>query len=103
MSELHSRACATWPKTTCLASRCGVRLVVMKNCEPFVLRPALAIESSIGFEWRTMPFSNSSANLPSMRQCRDWALAEEEEVLGPMYPCEETCEETPCTGVLAFP
>ena len=33
----------TEPKTTCLPSRWGVRLVVIKNWLPFVWRPALAI------------------------------------------------------------
>ena len=31
------------PNTTCLPSRCGVGTVVMKNCEPFVPGPALAM------------------------------------------------------------
>mmetsp|Transcript_6713 Transcript_6713/g.12190 ORF Transcript_6713/g.12190 Transcript_6713/m.12190 type:complete len:217 (-) Transcript_6713:257-907(-) len=34
----------TFPKTTCLPSRCGVGPVHMKNCEPFVLGPAFAID-----------------------------------------------------------
>jgi hypothetical protein len=33
----------TAPKTTCLPSRCGVVLSVMKNCEPLVSDPALAM------------------------------------------------------------
>lgn len=37
---------STWPKTTCLSSRCGVGTVVMKNCEPLVLGPAFAMLSS---------------------------------------------------------
>ncbi len=37
---------STWPKTTCLSSRCGVGTVVIKNCEPFVLGPAFAMLSS---------------------------------------------------------
>ena len=32
------------PKTVCFPSRKGVGANVMKNCEPFVLGPALAIE-----------------------------------------------------------
>lgn len=35
----------TCPKTTCLPSKCGVGTVVMKNWEPFVLGPALAMLS----------------------------------------------------------
>lgn len=33
------------PKTTCLPSKCGVGTVVMKNCEPLVFGPALAMLS----------------------------------------------------------
>ena len=36
---------STRPKTTCLPSSHGVSWVVMKNCEPLVSGPALAIES----------------------------------------------------------
>ena len=32
------------PNTTCFPSKCGAGPVVMKNCEPFVFSPALAIE-----------------------------------------------------------
>lgn len=35
----------TCPKTTCLPSKCGVGTVVMKNCEPLVFGPALAMLS----------------------------------------------------------
>ena len=48
----------TRPNTTCLPSRCGVLAVVRKNCEPLVLRPALAMLSSMGCEWRTTPFAH---------------------------------------------
>lgn len=34
---------STWPKTTCLPSKCDVGTVVMKNWEPLVLGPALAM------------------------------------------------------------
>src|SRR5690606_38784707 len=39
---------ATWPKIVCLKLRCGVGATVMKNCEPFVPGPALAIASRYG-------------------------------------------------------
>lgn len=34
----------TLPKTTCLPFNHGVSAVVMKNCDPFVFGPALAID-----------------------------------------------------------
>lgn len=34
-----------FPKTTCLPSSHGVCFVVIKNCDPFVSLPALAMES----------------------------------------------------------
>lgn len=34
---------STWPKTTCLPSKCDVGTVVMKNWEPLVSGPALAM------------------------------------------------------------
>jgi hypothetical protein len=36
----------TLPNTTCLPSRWGVSVVVMKNCEPFVPGPAVAARPS---------------------------------------------------------
>lgn len=36
---------STCPKTTCLPSKCGVGTVVMKNWEPLVFGPALAMLS----------------------------------------------------------
>jgi hypothetical protein len=46
-SSASTTACPdlTLPKTTCFPLRCEVIAVVMKNCEPCVLRPAFAIES----------------------------------------------------------
>ena len=38
-------ASATSPKIVCLRLRCGVGPTVMKNCEPLVPGPALAIAS----------------------------------------------------------
>jgi len=38
----------TWPKTPCLPSRWGVATWVMKNWDPLVLGPALAIDSRPG-------------------------------------------------------
>src|ERR1019366_9031424 len=43
----------TVPKTECLLSRCGVARSVMKNCEPLVAGPELAIESTPGPECRS--------------------------------------------------
>ncbi|KAI9908743.1 hypothetical protein PsorP6_003607 [Peronosclerospora sorghi] len=40
-----SKPSTTLPNTTCLPSRCGVGTVVMKNCDPFVPGPALAIDN----------------------------------------------------------
>lgn len=34
------------PNTTCLPFKWGVATVVMKNCEPFVFLPALAMDKS---------------------------------------------------------
>ena len=36
---------ATSPKIVCLKFRCGVLPTVMKNCEPLLFGPALAIAS----------------------------------------------------------
>jgi len=34
----------TWPNTTCLPSRCGHALRVIKNCDELVFLPQLAID-----------------------------------------------------------
>ena len=51
----------TWPNTVCLPSSHGAAsTVTMKNCEPFVLGPALAMASAP----RTTLWSlNSSSNV----------------------------------------
>ena len=38
----------TWPNTTCLPSRWGQGISVMKNCEDPVSRPQLAMDSIPG-------------------------------------------------------
>lgn len=38
----------TFPKTTCFPSRCGVALTVMKNWEPLVFGPELAMDNKPG-------------------------------------------------------
>ena len=48
----------TSPKTTCLPSRCGHDVVVMKNWEPLVFGPELAIDSSPGRECFLRKFSS---------------------------------------------
>ena len=52
----------TWPKTECLPSSQGVATCVMKNCEPLVFGPALAIESTPG-PLCLRSLWNSSSNL----------------------------------------
>jgi hypothetical protein len=37
-----------------------VTTVVMKNCEPLVLGPALAMESRKGLSWRSLKFSSAN-------------------------------------------
>jgi len=53
IASTTSRPDDTLPKTTCFPSKCGVERVVRKNCEPFVLGPALALESRNGYVWQT--------------------------------------------------
>ena len=58
MTLYPSRTC---PKTVCLPFRNGVATVHRKNCEPLVLGPALAMESTPGPVCLSVKFS--SANL----------------------------------------
>lgn len=44
----------TLPKTVCLLSSHGVATVVIKNCEPFVLGPAFAIDNVKGLSCRKL-------------------------------------------------
>ena len=48
------------PNTTCLPSSHGVSTVVMKNCDPLVPGPALAIERRPGWVWRSWKFSSAN-------------------------------------------
>jgi hypothetical protein len=53
-----SRPSTTLPNTTCLPSSQGVTTVVMKNCEPLVCGPALAIDSRPGSVCLSLKFSS---------------------------------------------
>ena len=46
------------PNTTCFPSSQGVATVVMKNCEPFVFGPALAMERRNGLVCFRRKFSS---------------------------------------------
>src|SRR5262245_53436509 len=48
----------TSPKTTCLPSSQAVTTVVMKNCEPLVFGPELAIERRNGLLCLSLKFSS---------------------------------------------
>ena len=45
---------------TCLPSSHDVTTVVIKNCEPFVFGPALAIDKRPGFECLSLKFSSAN-------------------------------------------
>lgn len=48
----------TSPNTVCFPSSHGVVTVVMKNCDPFVLGPALAMDSKPGLVCLRTKFSS---------------------------------------------
>merc|ERR1719422_621769 len=48
----------TSPNTTCFPSRCGVFFTVMKNCEPLVSLPALAMLNNPGLTCLSLKFSS---------------------------------------------
>jgi len=50
----------TYPKTTCLPSSQSQTIVVMKNCDPLVFGPALAIDNCPGLVCLRMKFSSSN-------------------------------------------
>src|SRR5215469_16844491 len=56
----RSRPSMTSPKTTCLPSSQPVLTVVMKNCEPLVLGPALAMDSRPGLVCLCVKFSSAN-------------------------------------------
>lgn len=56
----------TRPNTVCLLSSHGVGTVVMKNCEPFVFGPALAIESVNGRSCLKFRLNSSGNSEPQM-------------------------------------
>ena len=61
----NSRPSTTSPKTTCLPSRCRAAANKIKNCDPFVFGPLLAILSKPRRSWRIL--HASSANLPPVQ------------------------------------
>merc|ERR1712227_405741 len=50
----------TFPKTTCLPSRCGNLSKHMKNCDPLVPGPEFAIESTPGPTCLCLKFSSAN-------------------------------------------
>ena len=50
----------------CLLSSQGVGTVVMKNWEPFVLGPLLAMDSVKGRSWRSTRLNSSPNSAPQM-------------------------------------
>ena len=60
---ITSKPPVTRPNTVCLLSSQGAAAVVIKNCEPLVLGPALAMDTVKGRSWRSF-LSNSSSNSP---------------------------------------
>mmetsp|Transcript_90711 Transcript_90711/g.256148 ORF Transcript_90711/g.256148 Transcript_90711/m.256148 type:complete len:221 (+) Transcript_90711:207-869(+) len=53
-----SKPDTTFPKTTCFPSKWGVGTVQMKNCDPFVLAPELAIDKIPGAVCLILKFSS---------------------------------------------
>ena len=49
------------PNTTCLPFSHGVAVVVMKNCDPLVLGPALAMERTPGPTWLSLSRGKASS------------------------------------------
>lgn len=60
MALITSMPSLTQPKTTCLPSSHSVLTVQMKNCEPLVLGPALAMERVPGAVCLRAKFSSSN-------------------------------------------
>mmetsp|Transcript_126972 Transcript_126972/g.353633 ORF Transcript_126972/g.353633 Transcript_126972/m.353633 type:complete len:218 (+) Transcript_126972:108-761(+) len=58
ITRTMSMPSTTWPKTTCLPSKCGVAFVQMKNWEPLVLGPEFAMERMPGPVCLTLKFSS---------------------------------------------
>src|SRR5215213_8040293 len=54
----------TSPKTACLSSSQGVATYVMKNCDPPVFGPALAMERMPGLSWRSWGWNSSGIEYP---------------------------------------
>jgi len=54
----NSAPAVTFPNTTCLPSNQLVITVVIKNCEPLVLGPALAIDNKNGFSCFNLKFAS---------------------------------------------
>lgn len=62
----------TRPKTECLLSKWGVPTVVMKNCEPFELGPAFAMDNVNGscFRLRSKTSCQSRSTLDQVQQMK---------------------------------
>ena len=58
--KVFTKPLMTFPKTQCLPSSHGVLTVVIKNCEPFVSGPALAILRSPGPVCLSIKFSSGN-------------------------------------------
>lgn len=79
----------TLPNTVCLPSSQGVGTVEMKNWEPFVLGPELAIDSVKGLSWRREGLNSSSNSRPHI-------------LLPPVpSPASIECAVSPCSGRLS--
>lgn len=88
MVRMTSIPSITFPKTTCLSSSQGVATVVMKNCDPFVSFPELAIERRPGSACLMLKFSSSN-RLPKI---------EIDPVPSPLTtspPCNTHCQSGP--------
>jgi len=57
----------TSPNTVCFPFRWSCLLQVMKNCDPFVLGPALAIDNNIARLCLTIKFSSSDCKIAWLR------------------------------------
>ena len=68
-----SKPSRTSPKTTWCPLSHGVDLNVMKNCDPLVFGPELAIESKNGLSWVSLKFSS----------LKDWAKIDSPPVPSP--------------------
>jgi hypothetical protein len=68
----HRHTQMTSPKTTCLPSSHGVATVVMKNCDPLVSLPALAIDNCPGFVCLNLKFSSANCSKATDKTLLYW-------------------------------